>query len=203
MTYFGYRRVLPHFRRSRTRWPTTTSYDLCVGAEEHSTLSHAHSVLSSIRRCHLGAANSGNTGKSRAVMAIDASEIVGRLSTPERLWKRPEVLLLPSPVPPRQWNLGVVLSCDSCGSPDRRTARPKQRVAALRRNRPRAPYRSGKISSQTIRRRIRYHYRGNAYGSTLRLTLGCLLSEHVGIRLCRVGTKNRKTFGNGESKLSE
>jgi hypothetical protein len=32
-------------------------------------------------------------------------------------------------------------------------------------------------SRQTLRSRIRYHYRGNADGSTLRLTLGCLLAE--------------------------
>ena len=33
---------------------------------------------------------------------------------------------------------------------------------------------SGKPSRQNLRKRIRSHFRGNAYGSTLRLTLGCL-----------------------------
>jgi hypothetical protein len=36
-------------------------------------------------------------------------------------------------------------------------------------------------------RGIRYHYTGNASGSTLRLTLGCLLAERLGIQLRRVG----------------
>lgn len=53
-------------------------------------------------------------------------------------------------------------------------------------------------SRQTLRKRIRYHYRGNAYGSTLRLTLGCLL----GYRLRVVGT-GRLTFGEEEHELSE
>ena len=36
---------------------------------------------------------------------------------------------------------------------------------------------------RTLRHRVKYHYAGNAYGSTLRLSLGCLLSDHLGIRL--------------------
>lgn len=45
------------------------------------------------------------------------------------------------------------------------------------------------------------HYRGNAYGSTLRLTLGCLLARSLTIELQRVGS-GRLTFGTGEAKLS-
>ncbi|WP_372489550.1 GIY-YIG nuclease family protein [Candidatus Mycolicibacterium alkanivorans] len=41
-------------------------------------------------------------------------------------------------------------------------------------------------SSQNIRQRIRYHYNGNAEGSTLRKTLGTLLSGDLGIELRRV-----------------
>ena len=58
-------------------------------------------------------------------------------------------------------------------------------------------------SKQTLRKRLRYHYRGNAYGSTLRLTLGCLLGEQLGIQLRRVGSGTRLTFADGEAKLSE
>ncbi|MFF8271916.1 GIY-YIG nuclease family protein [Streptomyces sp. NPDC016562] len=47
---------------------------------------------------------------------------------------------------------------------------------------------------------MRYHYRGNAAGSTLRLTLGCLL----GLELRRVCSGKRMNFGKvGEAKLSE
>jgi hypothetical protein len=46
--------------------------------------------------------------------------------------------------------------------------------------------------------------RGNAYGSTLRLTLGCLLSDQLGIQLRRVGSGKRLTFtAAGEAVLSE
>lgn len=58
-------------------------------------------------------------------------------------------------------------------------------------------------STQRLRNRIRYHFRGNAEGSTLRLTLGCLLSERLGIELRRVGSGKRLTFGAGEARLSQ
>lgn len=44
---------------------------------------------------------------------------------------------------------------------------------------------------------------GNAEGSTLRLSLGCILSEQLGIELRRVGSGNRLTFATGEGRLSE
>lgn len=68
---------------------------------------------------------------------------------------------------------------------------------------PSKPPRQGKPSSQNLSKRIKYHYRGNAEGSTLRLTLGCLLSEAFGIELRRVGSGNRMTFHTGEARLSE
>jgi len=57
-------------------------------------------------------------------------------------------------------------------------------------------------SKQTLRDRIKNHLKGNAYGSTLRLSLGCLLGERLGLQLQRVGEK-RMTFVHGEEKLSE
>ncbi|MFJ4536179.1 GIY-YIG nuclease family protein [Streptomyces tibetensis] len=51
-----------------------------------------------------------------------------------------------------------------------------------------------------LRKRVRYHHRGNAAGSTLRLTLGCLR----GLELRRVGSGKRMTFGKvGEDTLSQ
>ena len=68
---------------------------------------------------------------------------------------------------------------------------------------PKAPPKNGRsASTQTLRDRVRYHYRGNAEGSTLRLTLGCLLSEQLKIALRRVGSGSRFTFANGEEALS-
>ena len=68
---------------------------------------------------------------------------------------------------------------------------------------PKAPSENGgPPSKQNIRKRVRYHYRGNAYGSTLRLTLGSLLAPSLGIELRRVGSGTRLTFSDGESVLS-
>jgi len=68
---------------------------------------------------------------------------------------------------------------------------------------PKEPSRTGRVSKQSLRTRVRYHYRGNAEGSTLRLTLGSLLSEQLGVELRRVGSGNRMTFSDGEAVLSE
>lgn len=61
-------------------------------------------------------------------------------------------------------------------------------------------------STRTLSHRLREHYNLNAEGSTLRLTLGCLL----GLELRRVasqkhpGTAKRRTFGpGGEQRLNE
>lgn len=68
---------------------------------------------------------------------------------------------------------------------------------------PKAPPRNGAAPSrQTLRTRVRYHYNGNAEGSTLRLTLGVLLAERLGLQLRRVGSGTRRTFSAGESLLS-
>ena len=57
-------------------------------------------------------------------------------------------------------------------------------------------------SKQNLRKRITNHYRGNAEGSTLRKTLGILLSEESNFPLRRVGSGRRMTFThNGEQWL--
>ena len=58
-----------------------------------------------------------------------------------------------------------------------------------------------KKSKNNIRNRIRGHMNGNAYGSTLRLSLGCLLSSELNITLNKYGSSIH--FGEGEAKLSE
>ena len=67
---------------------------------------------------------------------------------------------------------------------------------------PKKPQRIGKPSKQNLRTRIKYHYQGNAEGSTLRLTLGCLLTSKLGIELRRIGSGKRMTFSQGEEALS-
>jgi hypothetical protein len=68
---------------------------------------------------------------------------------------------------------------------------------------PKRPSAVGSQSLQTLRSRLRYHFQGNAEGSTLRLSLGCLLSQDLGIELRRVGSGRRMTFGAGERVLSD
>jgi hypothetical protein len=70
---------------------------------------------------------------------------------------------------------------------------------------PKEPPRNGTPpSTQTLSNRIRYHYRGNAYGSTLRLTRGCHVAGELGMALCRVGSGNQLTFTEqGERRISE
>lgn len=58
-------------------------------------------------------------------------------------------------------------------------------------------------SSATLRKRIRTHFRGNASGSTLRFTLGCLLSTRLQLRFRLTGGSERITLGPaGEKELS-
>jgi len=57
-------------------------------------------------------------------------------------------------------------------------------------------------STQNLRKRIRYHFQENAEGSTLRLTLGCLLERKLGTVLRRVGSGYRMTFGPFEAALT-
>ncbi len=62
------------------------------------------------------------------------------------------------------------------------------------------------IATKDIRKRILdQHFQGNAYGSTLRFSLGCLLSDALSIKLQRIGrSKKRLTFSQeGEVKLSK
>lgn len=59
-------------------------------------------------------------------------------------------------------------------------------------------------SRQNLRKRITYHYRGNAEGSTLRFTLGTLLANDSDFPLRRVGSGSRMTFTHlGEQWLDD
>jgi hypothetical protein len=68
---------------------------------------------------------------------------------------------------------------------------------------PKEPPTNGRPPSRsTLRQRLRTHFAGNAAGSTLRKTLGCLLADELGIALRRVGSGDRYTLTNpGEQRL--
>ncbi|MGW7083801.1 GIY-YIG nuclease family protein [Streptomyces sp. NPDC054871] len=113
------------------------------------------------------------------------------LVSPDRLWSAWEVLARPSPVPTAAGVYGWHFT---------RPPHPDLRAECLLYVGIAPRYMANRTSTQNLRKRVRYHYRGNAAGSTLRLTLGCLL----GLELRRVGSGRRMTFGNtGEVRLSE
>ena len=135
-------------------------------------------------------------------MRIDS--VVAQLTAPEKLWCRSEVLISPSPVPAKpgiySWHFKELPGCVDATACIRHHGSTLLYVGIS----PKAPPSNGAAPSrQTLRSRIRYHYRGNAAGSTLRLTLGCLLTEKLGIELRRVGSGGRMTFSDGEQILSE
>jgi hypothetical protein len=126
------------------------------------------------------------------------------LLEPSHLCSRSEVLAKPSPVP---GSAGVYAWYFDQPPPDVPTAGTHTRddhfllyVGIA----PRKPTGSGQASRRTLRDRLRQHYALNAYGSTLRLTLGCLL----GFELRRIAsqknpeTAKRMTFGPDEERIS-
>jgi hypothetical protein len=126
------------------------------------------------------------------------------LLTPDRVWSRSEVLSDPSPVPKSP---GVYAWYFRNFPPEIPTAdylRFNDLTLLYIGISPSAPPKNGKApSKQNLFRRVRSHYRGNASGSTLRLSLGCLLSATLNIELRRAGSGNRLTFADGERRLSD
>jgi hypothetical protein len=122
----------------------------------------------------------------------------GRLYTPA------EILARPCPIPARSGVYGwffreIPPGIDAAGTCERDGHRLLYAGISPRR----AP-RPGRASDRNLRKRAQDHIRGDAYGSTLRLTIGCLLTERLGIELRRVGRGARETFGSrGEKVLSD
>ncbi len=113
------------------------------------------------------------------------------LVSPDWLWSAQEVLTRPSPVPSAAGVYGWHFKQPP--HPDLNAGRLLYVGIAPR-------YMANRTSTQNLRKRVRYHYRGNAAGSTLRLTPGCLL----GLELRRVGSGKRMTFGKAdEAALSQ
>jgi len=117
------------------------------------------------------------------------AEIVKALMDPPRLWTLDEAAARPCPVPKEHGIYGWHFR----RPPVVEFAADRLLYVGI------APTRAD--SGQTLRSRlVRSHVKGNASGSTLRLTLGCLL----GLELRRTGASGRGTFGaEGEARLSE
>src|SRR5439155_20069569 len=130
-------------------------------------------------------------------------DIIARFTDPVRIASRADVLSPPSPVPAQGgiygwWFRSLPAEFDTaqCAARDGLTLL----YVGIS---PKAPAANGRAPSrQSLRSRIWTHYTGNAEGSTLRRTLGCLLGDHLAIELRRVGSGNRLTFAMGEQPLS-
>lgn len=101
---------------------------------------------------------------------------IEELLSPVKLWSREEVVeVWPSPVPQTAgvyaWYFRSLPGLIDVAASHHHDGLPLLYVGIA----PKKPYADGRSSRSTLRQRVRYHYRGNAEGSTLRLTLGCLL----------------------------
>ena len=122
-----------------------------------------------------------------------------QLLNPMLVYSRSKVLSKPSPVPSERglyaWyfkEIPGVTPIDGCVVKDELTL---LYVGISPKN---------STSTQNLRKRITYHFRGNAEGSTLRQTLGVLLTKKSECPLRRVGSGKRMTFTHlGESWLNE
>jgi len=137
-------------------------------------------------------------------VAIPSADFTCELLSPPLLYFRTEVLSSPSQVPKAPgvyaWYFRKAPPVVPTGECISQTGMTLLYVGIS----PSQPPTNGKAASrQTLRHRIRYHFTGNAEGSTLRLTLGCLLSKELGIKLRRAGSGKRMTFGPGETVLSD
>jgi hypothetical protein len=128
---------------------------------------------------------------------------IGEFVSPARVFSRHDVLSRPSPVPAQDGVYGwwfrrlppLVVASGCC----RRQELTLLYVGIS----PKQPPSNGQpASTQSLLKRIRDHYTGNAEGSTLRKTLGCLLAGELEIQLRRVGSGKRMTFVEGEQALS-
>lgn len=121
---------------------------------------------------------------------------------PERLFSRAEVLQRPSLVPAVNglyaWyfhDVPTVIPTNGCLEFNGKTLLYLG-IAPDKANKPN--------SRASLLSRIRYHYRGNAEGSTLRRTLGVLLEDKSDFPLRRVGSGKRITLTHaGERWLDE
>lgn len=129
---------------------------------------------------------------------------VAALLEPEHLWSRAEVRTRPCPVPrvPGVYAWYFLRAPTGVSIKDCHRARGAALLYVGISPKP-VPANGSPPSRQTLCGRVRYHFTGNAAGSTLRLTLGCLLAESLEIELRRVGSGLRRTFTDGEHRLSE
>jgi hypothetical protein len=131
--------------------------------------------------------------------------VIEPLLRPKHLYCAAELLIRPSPVPKSPGVYAWYFDKLPPGIPKDRYHKANGHtllyvgIAPMKRINPRT-----RPSTRTLHHRLRDHFARNAEGSTLRKTLGCLLSDTLDIRLRRVGNGHRQTFTNpGERQLDK
>jgi len=117
---------------------------------------------------------------------------------PQRLYSRSEVLSKPSPVPSVNGIYGWYFSEIPGSTPNEGCLVSDNKTLLYAGISPDKAVKPN--STQNLRKRITYHYRGNAEGSTLRRTLGALLAPRSGFPLRRVGSGKRMTLTHAGEK---
>jgi hypothetical protein len=125
-----------------------------------------------------------------------------RLLRPDRLFGASDITIRPCPVPASPGVYAFYFSEPPPGIDASGCHGVDQHALLYVGIAPKPPPLNGRAPSKShLRQRLRTHYFGNAAGSTLRRTLGCLLSEQLGIKLRRVGSTGRYTFTNPGEQL--
>jgi hypothetical protein len=136
---------------------------------------------------------------------MTTDQVLDALLRPQHLYCRTEILFRPSPVPKSPGVYAWYFDEIPPSVPIERCHHALGHTLLYVGIAPRQPnVQTLNPSARTLRHRMRDHLSGNAEGSTLRLTLGCLLSGTLNIRLRRVGSGKRRTFTNpGEIILDQ
>jgi hypothetical protein len=122
----------------------------------------------------------------------DLTDVVRTLTSPQRVFSRAEVLAKPCPVPKERGVYAWFFKEVPTGVPLADCLQHEDLKLLYVGISPHKAFKP--TTKQSLHRRIRYHYAGNAYGSTLRLTLGTLLAGQSGFPPRRVGSGERTTL---------
>jgi hypothetical protein len=122
----------------------------------------------------------------------DLQAVVLALTDPQRVFSRSEMLAKPCPVPKERGVYAWFFKEVPSGVPVADCLQHDQLKLLYVGISPHKAFKP--TTKQSLHRRIRYHYAGNAYGSTLRLTLGTSLAEQSRLPPRRVGSGERITL---------
>ena len=107
---------------------------------------------------------------------LETKQVIQIISNPQKVWSRKEVLSKPSPIPMRNGIYAWFFQSTPPLVPVKDCLIFENKILLYAGISPK-----NDTSTQNLRKRITTHFKGNAEGSTLRLTLGTLLYEKSGL----------------------